>query len=296
LAQRLTRLVLNPKNPPFVGRGFSVVVALQLRDLLLLGHVQSFKRNARRLEAADVTFRAITVRKRGTAAWVVGDSSSIWATHDGGQTWQQTKNSNSGQFLSGLCFDEQGERGWAVGEAILRTINGGTSWSVQNGGMNGGRLQSVSCSSDGQHAWAVGNNNEVISTNDGGDHWYPVSLALNLPPRQLTTVKFTPDGRRGWITGDDGVIFATVDGGRTWAKQDSGTNVYLNGLRFDAGGKRGWAVGGSSTILSTNDGGLSWVTRASSAFSHLYSIHLDAPASRQGDDDDEAQNLSTTTH
>jgi photosystem II stability/assembly factor-like uncharacterized protein len=139
--------------------------------------------NARRLEDS-VSFRAIKVRKGGTAAWIVGDSSSIWATINGGQTWQKTKNPNSqSPFLGGLCFDEQGERGWAVGDAgsILRTINGGTSWSVQNGGTKA-FLYSVSCASDGQRGWAVGNNNVVISTSDGGDHWYPVSLQPTLAP------------------------------------------------------------------------------------------------------------------
>jgi len=64
--------------------------------------------DARRLEAADISFRAILVRKGGSAAWVMGYSSSIWATRDGGQTWQKTENPNSRPFLEGLCFDEQG--------------------------------------------------------------------------------------------------------------------------------------------------------------------------------------------
>jgi photosystem II stability/assembly factor-like uncharacterized protein len=64
--------------------------------------------------------------------WAVGYNGSIYATENGGKSWEKQK-SGTTEYLIGVLFLSEKE-GWAVGGngTILHTINGGDSWEKQD--------------------------------------------------------------------------------------------------------------------------------------------------------------------
>ncbi|MHC4879577.1 MAG: YCF48-related protein [Planctomycetota bacterium] len=69
------------------------------------------------------------------SAWVAGSpGSTVWMTHDAGETWQRSPTGQSSPIRA-LHFSSS-THGWAVGDfgSILRTIDGGRSWQVSRGG------------------------------------------------------------------------------------------------------------------------------------------------------------------
>ncbi len=81
----------------------------------------------------DFDFRAVAVL--GNHCWIAGNpGSSIFHSHDGGQTWQTYRTEQSLPIRALTFFDEN--RGWAVGSlgTILATRDGGRTWRQQNNG------------------------------------------------------------------------------------------------------------------------------------------------------------------
>ncbi len=92
--------------------------------------------------------------------WAVGDLGSIYATSDGGVTWE-VQQSGVSESLLGVCFAGPNV-GWAVGEGgtILETTLGGSSWVLQAPATTED-LRAVT--SAGGRVWAVGEKGIVLS-------------------------------------------------------------------------------------------------------------------------------------
>ncbi len=197
--------------------------------------------------------------------WAVGESGTILATTDGGQTWApQASGAEAG--LTSVTFIS-GSQGWAVGESgtILATTDGGQTWAAQPSGTRS-ELFSVTFIS-GSQGWAVGESGTILATTDGGQTWAAQPSGTR---SELFSVTFI-SGSQGWAVGESGTILATTDGGQTWAAQPSGTRSELFSVTFISG-SQGWAVGESGTILATTDGGQTWAAQPSGTRSELFSV------------------------
>ncbi len=79
-------------------------------------------------------FVSIAAAPDGTCFWVAGSRGSVWRSKDGGISWNKLRKAGGfGQpsyTLTGICFDADAHRGWAVGEegVLLFTTDGGESW------------------------------------------------------------------------------------------------------------------------------------------------------------------------
>ena len=107
---------------------------------------------------------------------VTGDVRMVYATHDGGLTWQPTSyplDTNAGgiEFVDPL-------HGWLRdGRALYGTANGGATWTLFSQVLDGGPLSFIS-SSEGwawlRQGWEETGPPALIHTADGGKTWKPV--------------------------------------------------------------------------------------------------------------------------
>lgn len=182
--------------------------------------------------------------------WVVGERGAIFATSDGGRTWD-AQTSGSASALLGVTFVDA-DHGWTVGVdnesgtgTILATVDGGETWVVQDV-PDSGPLRAVAFS-DTAHGWAVGDRGTILVTADGGEVWEARGLGRrggNQKGISFHAVA-SPDPIHGWVVGYDdlsetGLILTTVDGGATWFRTTGSGSLYALAFPDDA---HGWAVG-----------------------------------------------------
>jgi photosystem II stability/assembly factor-like uncharacterized protein len=202
--------------------------------------------------------------------WAFGEEGTIFATADGGATWERQHTPTRHLLLGGL-FNKDG-RGWLVGAGatFLHTSDGGADWregfinmpadadaaqtpppaaasQLTNASRRApkARLNAVSFA-DARRGWAVGSGGAVYATLDGGRSWRPLASGTT---SDLLDVKFF-DALEGWAVGAGGTVIHTRDGGATWAVERAGAGHQLERLFFTPDGARGWAVGFGGTIVS----------------------------------------------
>ena len=207
-----------------------------------------------------------------------GEGGAIFATRDGGTTWEPQKSNLAGS-LSGVCFVDA-KTGWAISDypdawaegantAIERTLDGGETW-IPLYVASGASLSAVQFL-DADTGWASGSYGSefsengkpaLFSTANGGFTWTAHKLPRDAPT--LTGLQFVSPSE-GWAVGTDydwetgaatGWALHTTDGGTTWTRVDALTDAWPNVVHFiDAG--HGY-VGGDDGVWSTADGGVTW--------------------------------------
>ena len=201
---------------------------------------------------ADVDLKLAGVRfaDRGHG-WVFGELGALFATRDGGATWERQRVPTRHLLLGATFLDAQ--TGWLVGAgpAVLHTDDGGATWregdvnaALRPRAARGVRVNAVSFAS-ARRGWAVGSGGLVLATADGGRTWRE---QLSGTESNLFDVKFF-DEREGWAVGAGGVAIHTTDGGATWRAERTGTPHALERLFF-VGRARGWAVGFGGTVVA----------------------------------------------
>jgi len=244
--------------------------------------------------------------------WAVGSSNSsgiVYATTDGGTTWnQQAVNSFYYVDLFDVFFIDN-QTGWVVGESgnIYKTTNGGTTWTNLATIPNSPELQKVNFTSL-TNGYVLGTNNIYSTTTDGGTTWTnggsisDTKLDCLFTSSQIgiacgtNQISRTTDGGtswshttstttfRGidstsannlWIVGDAGYITSS-DQGANW----SSINTFSSGgggtdIRF-LNSNIGWVTQSGSSIIKTVNGGSTWTndfTTSNTYFSGIYPIN-----------------------
>ncbi|MFI4874835.1 MAG: YCF48-related protein [Blastopirellula sp. JB062] len=201
--------------------------------------------------------------------FAVGDHGAIWATRNGGASWDQIR-SDVDVALHAIYFADQ-ERGWIVGGTVtpysrktqgvvLRTLDGGRTWrEISN--INLPCLYDVAFTTL-NHGFAVADPSPIyptglFETRDGGRSWRPLMLDNPHPWRSLAPL---PNG---------GLLLAAADGTTAWYDEgvyreslSADPNRRLNQVQLNPQGATA-VVGDGGMILSSDDHGISWTSRGS---------------------------------
>ena len=223
--------------------------------------------------------------------WVVGDRRSVFATSDGGNTWEfithgtnERHKSSYGQpeylgkeplhtfTLYDIDFTDP-QNGWIVGDlgVILHTSSGGKEkWKHQRGGPRfHNSADAVLLGIDfvsKQLGWAVGENGTILHTRNGGVTWESQSS-----PSHLLVGVCATSSKEGYVVGDRGAILRTEDGGFVWDAQDSRTTECFGATHF-VSAQVGWAVAEAGVVLHTTNGGSVWHRQTSGTAQDLLSL------------------------
>ena len=223
--------------------------------------------------------------------WVVGDRRSVYATTNGGKTWQfitdgsnQRHKTSYGQpeylgkeplhtfTLYDIEFTDT-QNGWIVGDlgVILHTSSGGKGkWKHQRGGPRFHNsadpvLLGVDFVSK-QLGWVVGENGTILHTRNGGVTWESQSS-----PSHLLVGVCAVSSEEGYVVGDRGAILQTEDGGVVWNAQDSRTTECFGAAHF-VSPQKGWAVAEAGVVLQTTNGGTVWERQTSGTQQDLLGV------------------------
>lgn len=242
----------------------------------------------RRLAGAALRTVYFTDARHG---WVAGDHGALWATTDGGRTWQW-RPPGGDATLRDVFFQDR-LRGWAVGDfsSVLETLNGGESWDrlgdLKRGGWTSvrgtgkglliageGRVLGLSPGTSGALARALDVSEPTLRAIDATDDFFWVltnrglvrfSLGredaspretLTYPGASLFAIDFL-DIDRGWAVGDQGIVVATDDAGLRWTTTRLRGAPDLRAVSF-ASSARGYVAGTRGNLIATYTGGAIW--------------------------------------
>jgi photosystem II stability/assembly factor-like uncharacterized protein len=197
-----------------------------------------------------------------------GDQSRIYKTTDGGKSWAlQFTNKNPKGFFDCMAFWDR-DRGIALGDPVAD---------------NTGKLRF-----------------ELISTDDGGKNWKPLSFDL-LPPAVEGEGAFAASGTCISVQGNSNVWFATggkaarvfhsSNAGKTWTVADTPmihgpdtTGIFSIAFRdasygVIAGGDYKHPEQDGHNLAFTNDGGLTWKLSTISPQTYFSAVGFAKPSS-----------------
>jgi photosystem II stability/assembly factor-like uncharacterized protein len=222
--------------------------------------------------AINATVTAVDSAGDGKRGWAVGEQGKIFATSDGGKTWNPQTSGTDRYLFSISVFDSQ--------HAIT---------------------MGADPPSDVPMSFPP---NVVLLTDDGGASWAPVQFAEKLQLRSLAVLK---GGSKAWLSATRcnpdanapngctlgaNVLLVSKDYGHTWKEIGSQT---LWDMQFTSE-STGWALQGS--MVRTTDGGKSWRTVRSNEgdiyLSDLFALDDDTAFAMEGKDPSVQQLIKTT--
>ncbi|MEA5506794.1 photosynthesis system II assembly factor Ycf48 [Halotia wernerae UHCC 0503] len=126
------------------------------------------------------------------------------------------------------------------------------------------KLLDIAFTNNPQHGFLVGSNATLLETNDGGNTWEPLTLALDDPRSRFDSVSFAD--QEGWIVGEPSLLLHTTDEGRSWSRiplseKLPGSPITIKALS-DNTAEMATDVG---AIYKTTDGGKNWKAQVEAA-------------------------------
>jgi len=227
-------------------------------------------------------------------AWASGTHGTYLRTTDGGETWQaaQVPGAESLDFRDVEAFGANLAYLLSAGPGeqsrIYKTTDAGKTWSLQFTNKDPKGFFDCMAFWSPDHGIAVGDpvfdnewhgKFELISTEDSGQNWKPISPD-KLPPAIAGEGAFAASGTCIAVQGKKNVWFATggkaarvfrsTDGGKNWTVAETpivhgadSAGVFSIAFRdakhgVIAGGDYQHPEAGGSNLASTNDGGRNW--------------------------------------
>jgi len=205
------------------------------------------------------------------ASDAAGGASAMFATADGGRTWQDD------QPVRGVTLFASAREGWAALDLfpseLAHTTDGGRTWErVQAASESDGALRPVGATGHTVVALAVTNGSPLTRpafavTTDGGSYWarLPVPRAVNLGATEPYAAGATDAVH--WQFAAQNWLWTTADGGRSWAQvaefaglsKITAVHFLTPAVGFVAGSGLGAPYAGT-VVLRTTDAGATWTT------------------------------------
>ncbi|GEM_PF-4183117 len=215
--------------------------------------------------------------------WVVGEHPTgggqplpgmIFATQDGGQTWNMMIQNVPvlDRHFMGVDFIDH-LSGWVCGEqgTIIYSSDGGQTWVDQTPGITNEDLRDI-VFIDPWNGFAIGGNNAGIFSTDGGATW---DTLTNLPPGNgLTRIQYIQG--RLYTCGEDGQLYYSDDLGMSWFDRSLAGAPRIEGMKWvDIG--TGFITLQFGQILMTVDAGMSWQSISPGGFGNLHAVDATDP-------------------
>jgi photosystem II stability/assembly factor-like uncharacterized protein len=204
----------------------------------------------------------------------LGGWDTVYATHNGGQTWEGAYTQLVNYAIHDLHFTSP-DNGFAfmTWSQFGKTTDGGNSWELANGAgftawdFLGGYML------DENTGYAVGDAQVLCKTTDGGEHFavYEWNNYADFTGIRIWGVHATSD-LNAWAVADSGVVFRTTDGGNYWSRKTiAGEEDNLTDIYF-VNANTGYIVGYNGKIFKTDDGGDTWVQEPQLTTNNLNSV------------------------
>jgi photosystem II stability/assembly factor-like uncharacterized protein len=186
-----------------------------------------------------------------------GYPSGVFATRDGGRTWQPVPGPRATSWRALACTGP-GEAALAGAWNRQGIIRRDRLHLVDSDLLGGRTLRGLWMNGEG--GAAVGEGGLVLVCDAGrGSKW---NFAPQLPAHAAENWDFHAlhgVGRHCWAVGRPGsAALHSADGGKTWEVVLTGQTLPLDGIFFSSDEQHGWAVGELGTVIATSDGGKSW--------------------------------------
>ncbi|MBI3124388.1 MAG: protein kinase [Ignavibacteriales bacterium] len=262
----------------FIGAGIFLIVLMyfvinQVSAILNSNELEKFKKysiqtlfesDSKKMKLSEITrassgvianLNSISFASDVSFAAVVGDSSTILTSTDGGDTWSK-KLTNRKVNLSDVFLMRNGNA-VVVGDSssIYFGVNNLDSL-IQIPQAKGNTFFRVKFFNE-QTGFVTGNKGVILKSLDGGYSWTKTKTSTK---EILFDVSFFNE-KKGFAVGWNGTILATTNSGDSWYKvkldESSLDNNYLKSIDLTSNGY-GLIVGGDGTILRTSNFGNSW--------------------------------------
>jgi photosystem II stability/assembly factor-like uncharacterized protein len=215
--------------------------------------------------------------------------SVIWATRDGGATWEEQYREPTGGI--GAVVFANSAVGYAFGRTGLglKTTDGGQTWqplsmpaelAEDEIDLTSAKLLSPDL------IWVAGfkpgsqvvpSKNRVLNSEDGGASWLVYEIQGRGDLDQLGVIEAI-DADSAWVAGYGLAIHRTTDGGTVWHSYDIPQPTLSRVVNIDFGNPyEGWIALTDNRVMASVDGGRNWITRAILPESRPNSLHFVDP-------------------
>lgn len=184
--------------------------------------------------------------------WVYLTGQHWGYTPDGGNTWIDSSNGNSG-LLPIITSEFQFMHDTVIGfggypSEVFKSVDRGKSWPILLCYAPTSSIQSgcFPTSATGFYIFNSASYYNVLKSTDGGVHWTKIDSVNGY---NVSCIKHV-DANTLYTVGSKGYIAATADGGNTWTQQASGTSQGLAKIVFLP--NKAIVIGDSGTILMHN--------------------------------------------
>jgi photosystem II stability/assembly factor-like uncharacterized protein/tetratricopeptide (TPR) repeat protein len=186
--------------------------------------------------------------------------SGVFATADGGKTWQPVPGPRCPSWLA-ADFNEEAGGALAGAWNRLATVRRDRVHMADVDTLGGRNLRGLYLA--GKRGVAVGQGGLVLlSDSTGGSSWRFADPGLPAEVREVWDFHAVHGaGRHLWAVGRPGsVVLHSRDQGEHWEVQRTGQTLPLNSVYF-RDEQHGWAVGEFGLVVLTTDGGKTWQVR-----------------------------------
>ena len=205
----------------------------------------------------------------GSNACFTNETSTVYSTHDNGQTIQSTSNAApASQPSIQDCYYASDNVCYAASYLyIWKSINGGTTFDSVYNFNDGSSTKLFIFFTDQLNGW-ITRNYHVYKTSDGGLTWnINKAIASGTGTGSISFI----DNNNGFIA-DGNIVYKTTDAGITWQPGNAVINESISDISF-VSPFIGFCCAGTH-VYKTTDAGISWTKVVSLGGKGIIEVHF----------------------